>query len=444
MEWVCVGLSHRTAPLAVRERLSMTEVQQMRLLHQGSQGPHEAMTVATCNRVEVYVATPDPALARAWVREALGRLGGPEVLEHLYEYEGPQALEHLFRVASSLDSRVVGEAQILGQLKKAFEQARQMGAARGGLTRVCAAAFACAKRVRTETAIGRAATSVAPAVVALACQVFGTLSDKTVLLVGAGEMGGLAARYLRQAEAGRLLIINRTPSRAEALAAEVGGSAHPFEALNALLAEADVVVCSTASPVPLLTRESVRAVGRERQGRPLFLADLSVPRNIAPDVALLEGVTAYDVDGLQQFAGQNEAARAAEARKAEVLISQEISRFLRDRAVRQGVPVLAQLRQRAEQLAKTETDRTLAGLGEGLTHKQRQSIEAMGRAIVNKLLHEPTLSLRTSVDDDDFQALADATARLFGLRGGREQQTTPAAAGSTPRFPESTHPHSPG
>ncbi|WP_238536575.1 glutamyl-tRNA reductase [Stigmatella aurantiaca] len=428
MEWVCVGLSHRTAPLAVREKLSMTEVQQMRLLHQGSQGPHEAMTVATCNRVEVYVATPDPALARAWVREALGRLGGPEVLEHLYEYEGPQALEHLFRVASSLDSRVVGEAQILGQLKKAFEQARRTGAARGGLTRVCSAAFACAKRVRTETAIGRAATSVAPAVAALASQLFGTLSDKTVLLVGAGEMGGLAARHFRQAQAGRLLITNRTPSRAEALAAEVGGSARPFETLGALLVEADVVVCSTAAPVPLLTHEHVSAVSRARQGRPLFMADLSVPRNIAPEVALLDWVTAYDVDGLQQFAAENEAARAEEARKAEVLIRQEIARFLRDRTVRQSAPVLAQLRQRAGQIAKAETERTLAGLGEGLTSKQRQSIEAMGRAIVNKLLHEPTLSLRASVDTDDFQELADATTRLFGLRDVREQLTAPATA----------------
>jgi glutamyl-tRNA reductase len=309
------------------------------------------MVVATCNRVEVYVATPDAAGMRARVREELGWLGGPEVLEHLYEYQGVGAVEHLFRVTSSLDSMVLGETQILGQLKAAFEQAQRAGAARGMLARVCAAAFACGKRVRTETAIGRAPTCMASAAVAMANQAFEALTGKTVLVVGAGEMGALAARHLKKAKTGRMIITNRTRAHAEALASEVGGAARPFEELALLLTEADVVVCSTASPVPLFTRESLSEVGQTRQLRPLLMVDLAVPRDIAPDVAELDWVKVYDVDDIQRSVTENEAARAQAARKAGALVLQEVSRFMRDRAVPDGVPEMTRLRQRAEQIA---------------------------------------------------------------------------------------------
>jgi glutamyl-tRNA reductase len=415
MELVCVGLSHRTAPLAVREQLAMTEPQRAHLLARWGQAPYEAMVVATCNRVEVYVATPDAAATRAGLRQELSRLGGTELLEHLYEHQGASAVEHLFRVTSSLDSMVLGETQILGQLKEAFEQAQQAGAARRVLSRVCAAAFTCGKRVRTETAIGRSATCMASAAVALAGQASEALKGKTVLVVGAGEMGALAARHLKQAKIGRLLLTNRTLARAEALAAEVNGTARPFEELPGLLVEADVVVCSTASPVPLFTRESLSAVGTARQLRPLLMVDLAVPRDIAPDVAELDWVKTYDVDDIQRSVTENAAARAKEARKAEALVLQEVSRFMRDRAVRDGVPVLARLRQRAEQIAQAEVERTLALVGRGLTDKQRKSIEAMGRAIINKLLHEPTACLRTSAHGDEGPELAHTAARLFGL-----------------------------
>jgi glutamyl-tRNA reductase len=415
MELVCVGLSHQTAPLAVRERLVMTEPQRARLLARWGQAPYEAMVVATCNRVEVYMATPDAPGTRARLREELGQLGGPEVFEHLYEYEGEGALEHLFRVTSGLDSMVLGESQIQGQLKAAFVEARQAGAARGVLTRVCAAAFACGKRVRTEAAIGRAAACMASAAVALADRAHEALAGKTVLVVGAGEMGELAARHLKQAKIGRLLITNRTGARAEELASGMGGTARPFEELSQLLVEADVVVCSTASPVPLFTRESLSAVGQARGQRGLLMVDLSVPRNIAPDVGELDWVTAYDVDDIQRSVKENAAARAKEARKAGALVHQEVTRFMRDRAVRDGVPVLAKLRQRAEQIAQAEVERTLALVGKDLTDKQRKSIEAMGRAIINKLLHEPTACLRTSAQAEEGPELAYTAARLFGL-----------------------------
>ncbi|HEX8434998.1 glutamyl-tRNA reductase, partial [Archangium sp.] len=289
------------------------------------------------------------------------------------------------------------------------------GAVRGELTRVCASAFGCAKRVRTETAIGRSATSMASAAVSLASKVFDGLGDKTVLLVGAGEMAELAARHLKQAGATRILVANRTLARAEALAAEVGGTARPFEELFTLLTAADVVVCSTASPVPLFTKENVGAVAKARKHRTLFMVDLAVPRDIAAEVGELDWVHAYDVDDIQKFVAENAAARAEEAQKASVLVAQEVARFARERALRNGVPVLAQLRQRAESIARAEVERTLAGLGDGLTDKQRKSIEAMGRAIVNKLLHEPTARLRAVGPAHEGNRLAGAAAELFGL-----------------------------
>ncbi len=415
MELICIGLSHRTAPLDVRERLALPEPRQVDVLQRLAQAPMEALWVSTCNRVEVYLSAPSVDLARQRVLAELESLGGAEALEHLYEHQGEAALVHLFRVACSLDSMVLGEAQILGQVKDAFERGQGAGAVRGELMRACSAAFSCAKRVRTETAIGRAATSMAAAAVQLASKVFDGLAGKTVVVVGAGEMGELAARHLKQAGASKLFITNRTLSRAEALAAEVGGQARPIDELFTLVAAADVVVCSTASPVPLFTRENVGALGRGRRGRPLFMVDLAVPRDIDPAVGTLDWVHAYDVDDIQKFVADNAAARAEEAQKAGVLVAQEVARFVKERALREGTPVLARLRQRAEAIARTEVERTLGALGDGLNDKQRKSIEAMGRAIVNKLLHEPTARLRAVGPEGEGNRLAGAAAELFGL-----------------------------
>ncbi|QRN95088.1 glutamyl-tRNA reductase [Archangium violaceum] len=414
-EFLCIGLSYRTASLAVRERLALPEVEQRELLKRLGQAPTEALLVSTCNRVELYLAAPDVAQARQRAREELGRLGGPEVLDCLYEHSGEAALTHLFRVASSLDSMVLGEAQVLGQVKDALERSQAAGTVRGELARMFAAAFRCARRVRSETAIGMAATSMAGAAVALASKAAEGLEDKTVLLVGAGEMAALAARHLKQAGAGHIQVVNRTRSRAEALAAEVGGTAYPFEELFTLLASADVVVSGTSSPEPLFTRENVAEVLEARRHRPLVMVDLAVPRNIAPEVGTLEQVRDLDLDDIQRFVAHNEAVRAEEARKAGVMVVEEVTRFMRDRAVREGVPVLCRLRQRAETIARAEAERTIASLGEGLTARQRKSVEAMARAIVNKLLHEPTTRLRTLEAGQDGERIAGVVASLFGL-----------------------------
>jgi len=417
---VCVGLSHHTAPVNVRERLALPDERQTELLQAMAQAPAEALLISTCNRVELYVLGPGDDLQDR-TRAALARAAGDDLLPYLYAHRGEAAVLHLFRVAASLDSMVLGEPQVLGQVKDAFEQAQRMGAARGELTRICAAAFGSAKRVRTETDLGRAATSMASAAVVMARHVFDGLDGKTVLLVGAGEMAELGGKHVLSAGASRVLVTNRTFERAEALAASLGGQAVPFERLEESLVLADMVVCTTASPAPLITREKVARVLKPRRHRPLILVDLAVPRDVDPDVSTLDGVYAFDVDDIQKVVDQNQAARTAAAASAEVLVSEEVGRYIRQRAVREQVPVLAQLRARAEQIRRAELERAMANLSAPLGPEQLKVIEAMTSAIVNKMLHQPTARLR-AVEAGDSE-LADAAAELFGLDG------TPRKAG---------------
>jgi glutamyl-tRNA reductase len=417
---VCVGLSHHTAPVEVRERLALPEDRQTELLQVTARAPAEALLISTCNRVELYVVGPGDDLHDR-TRAALARAAGDDLLPYLYAHRGESAVLHLFRVAASLDSMVLGEPQILGQVKDAFEQAQRLGAARGELARLCAAAFGSAKRVRTETELGRAATSMASAAVEMARHIFDGLEGKTVLLIGAGEMAELSGKHLLSAGASRVLVTNRTLDRAESLAASLGGQPVPFERLEESLVLADVVVCTTASPAPVITREKVARVLKPRRHRPLFLVDLAVPRDVEPGVHALDGVYAYDVDDIQKVVDQNQAARTAAAATAEVLVAEEVARYVRQRAVRDQVPVLAQLRARAEQIRRAELERAMANLSAPLSPEQAKVIEAMTSAIVNKMLHQPTARLR-AVQAGDSE-LADAAAELFGL------DATPRKAG---------------
>ena len=356
---VCVGLSHHTAPVDVRERLALPEERQTELLQAIAQAPAEALLISTCNRVELYVVGPGDDLQER-TRAVVARAAGDDLVPYLYAHHGEAAVLHLFRVAASLDSMILGEPQILGQVKDAFEQAQRLGAARGELARVCAAAFGSAKRVRTETELGRAATSMASAAVEMARHIFDGLEGKTVLLIGAGEMAELSGKHLLSAGASRVLVANRTFERAEALAVSLGGQAVPFDRMEESLVLADVVVCTTASPAPVITREKVARVLKPRRHRPLFLVDLAVPRDVDPDVHTLDGVYAYDVDDIQKVIDENQAARAAAAARAEVVVAEEVARYIRQRAVREQVPVLAQLRARAEQIRRSELERAMA------------------------------------------------------------------------------------
>ena len=405
---LCVGLSHKQVPIAVREQLAVSveelpgRLARLRTLP----GVREAMLLSTCNRLEVFAVAEARTAADDLLRD-LGNLAA----EHAITRFEDDALLHLFRVTASLDSMVVGEAQIQGQVKEAHARAQEAGACGAALTRVLSAALSAAKRVRTETAIARGAVSISSVAVQMAQKVLGDLSGRAVLLVGAGEMAQLAARELHAGGASQVLVANRSSSAAEALAKEVSGIAVGLQELPALLERADVVLCSTAAQQPIVTRELVGRVLKARRYRPLFLIDLALPRNIDPGANALENVYVYDLDDLERVAAQNRELREQEVQRAEAIVREEITAYARAKQERAAVPVLARLRQQAQALADAEVERTLSLLGP-LNDRQQKSIRSMAGAIVNKLLHGPTARLR----GEQGGPLADAAAELFGIQ----------------------------
>ncbi len=427
-ELFLVGLSHKSAPIEVRERVALNgddlkaALQQLR----ASPGVEEAFVVSTCNRVEVFVQAQGEAAARGFFTSR-----AQQAAEHLYVKTGADAVRHLFRVAASLDSMVVGEQQILGQVKEAYGLASGVQAAGSYMSRLCNRAFATAKRVRTETGIGRGATSMSQVAVELVEKIFGDLKGRTILLAGAGKMGALSARALQVLGADRVLVTNRSAERGQQLAAQVGGTFRAWEELPALMVEADVVIVSTGAPTYVLTAEMVRAAKKQRRHRNLCLIDLAVPRNVDPACAELEDVFGYDVDDLQKVVSANHEARQGEALSAEAIVEAEVLAFTRERETRAALPVLVTLRQRAEAIARAEAERTLQKAGGALDERTRASVEAMAIAIVNKLLHHPTVRLKASAASGE-SALAGAVAELFGLdQEARPGRLAPHRNGAT-------------
>jgi glutamyl-tRNA reductase len=338
----------------------------------------------------------------------------PEAGGHLYVKDGVEAIRHLFRVSSSLDSMVVGEQQVLGQVKEAYGLASAVQAAGSYVSRLCNRAFATAKRVRTETDIGRGATSMSQVAVELVEKIFGDLGGRAVLLAGAGKMGALSAKALADLGADRILVTNRSAERGLALAHQVRGAFREWEELPRLLVEADVVIVSTGAPTYVLGREMVHAAMKARRQRSLCLIDLAVPRNVDPAAGQLPDVYAYDVDDMEKVVETTHEARRGEAQRAEAIVEAEVTAFAQERETRAALPVLAQLRRRAEGIARAEAERTLAQVGGKLDEKGRRSVEAMAQAIVNKLLHGPTARLKEAASSGDG-ALAGAAAELFGI-----------------------------
>jgi len=414
--FVDVGLSHKQAPIAVRERLAVPKDELPARLDalRSIAGVREAMLVSTCNRIEIF-AVAEGANAGAELAASLGPLASP----HAVVRNGDEAVRHLFRVAASLDSMVIGEAQILGQVKEAAALAKSTGAAGPLLDRALSRAVAAARRVRTETAIGRGAVSLSSVAVELARKVLGDLAGRTALLIGAGEMATLAARELQGAGVRELLVANRSMAHAAELARQIGGVAVSLQDLPALLERADVAVTSTGSIEPVVTRAMMAQAVKARRFRPVFLIDLAVPRNVEPSANEVENVYVYDLDDLERVAAQNRDLRGGELGRAEAIVEEELRTFLAAQRERSGVPVLARLRQRAQSIAEGEVERALATLGP-LSDRQAKSVRAMAAAIVNKLLHAPTQRLR----DEAGGPLGTAAAELFDLReddGARER-----------------------
>jgi glutamyl-tRNA reductase len=411
-----VGLSHRSAPIEVREKVALTgdALKDALLELKARDGVAEAFVVSTCNRVEVFVHGESEEAARSFFTSRSREAG-----DHVYVQRGMEAVRHLFRVSASLDSMVLGEQQILGQVKEAYGLASSAQTAGSFISRLCNRAFATAKRVRNETEIGRGATSMSQVAVELVEKIFGNLEGRAILLVGAGKMGSLSARALAVLGADRVLVVNRSPERGMALATQVGGLFRNWEELARLLVEADVVIVSTGAPHYVVTTEMVQGAMKARRSRSLCLIDLSVPRNVDPDCAGLGEVFAYDVDDMERVVDSTQEARRGEALRAEAIVEAEVMAFARERETRAALPVLSHLRRHAEAIARAEAERTLGHLGARLDEKGRRSVEAMAQAIVNKLLHGPTARLKEAASSGDG-TLPGAAADLFGIEGEAE------------------------
>ncbi len=415
-DFLIVGLSHRTAPVEVRERLAVAPERLADELRQISDegGFDEALLISTCNRVELYATSADPTQASLKARGALvQRLAEANPDEVLYQERGVDVVRHVFRVASSLDSLVVGEPQILGQVKEAFDAAQAAGTIGTLLGRCFTQAFATAKRVRNETGIAEGTVSVSSVACELATKIFGKLEGRRTLLLGAGEMGEAAARSLRQTGA-QLHVLNRSDDKARALANACGGRAVPYDQLAVELAAADVVIASTASPKFILTPELMKGVVRTRRHRPLFIIDIAVPRDVDPRIGNMDNVFVYDVDDLQQVTEENMSARAREAAEAERIVDQEVESFLAWRRSLDLAPTIVALRKRFGQIADDEFLRALPRL-DSMSAEDRAVVEAMGRSMVNKLLHQPMTQLKAAAGDPDGALLIDAIRRLFAL-----------------------------
>jgi glutamyl-tRNA reductase len=418
---VIVGVSHRTAPLPVREALAFERERIGEALHKVKEEAHleEAMILSTCNRVEVYARGEGAETAQA-LQDFLARYHArpePELAPVLYRLHGLDAVRHAFRVAASLESMVLGEPQILGQVKEAYQAAEDAGTLGASLNALRNRSLAAAKRARTETGIGRNAVSISHVAVELARKIFGSLRDKNVLLVGAGKMSELAARNLVKSGARATVLGGRTFVRAAELAAALGGRAAPFESLRPELAAADIVISGTGASGVVIKEadvEAARAARRGRHARPLFLIDIAVPRDIEAAAGRLEGVFLYDLDDLKAVADANLRERQKEAAAAEALVDREVREFLDWQKSRDVVPLLVELREHAEEIRKGELQRAKKRLG-ALTPEQEQALDAATTAMMNKLLHAPMIHLKEVARNGYAPEQVSLIRKLLGL-----------------------------
>jgi glutamyl-tRNA reductase len=405
MSIVLVGVSNKTAPVEVRERLAFADTQIHDALHQlvDRELICEGLIVSTCNRVEVIAAIPKNNEADAAISHIYGflhqfhRCDSSLLSKHCYHHSGSSAIKHIFRVTSSLDSMVVGEPQITGQVKEAFQQARDAESVGHLLTRLMNRAFAVSKRVRNETGIGSSAVSISFVAVELARKVFETLQGTTVMLVGAGEMAELAARHLLSYGASRILVVNRTYENAERLAADLNGEPLSFEQFGKRLPEAEIVICSTGAPHYLVVPEQVRSALATRRNRPMMLIDISVPRNIDPAISNLDNAFVFDVDDLESIAESNRTERQREASRAESIIDTEVERFTAALAEGDLNAVIGAFRREVNSMAFSELDRSRKRLGD-LSEDQEEALRVMLNAIVNKFTQPVIKQLRESED----------------------------------------------
>jgi glutamyl-tRNA reductase len=420
-----IGVNHNSAPIEVRERLAIPESHLAEAIRRLANHPgvDEGLILSTCNRVEVLAQTTNGETdLRRFLREYF-QLDPAQYEPHLYEYREGEAIRHLFRVAASLDSMVVGEPQILGQVKEAYATARAVGAVHSQLDLLLTRAFAVAKRVRTETAVGSSAVSVASVAVELAKKIFGSLQGRHVYLVGAGKMSELAARHLMAHGAASIFVANRTHERAAQLAGKFNGQVILFEQLYETCDRADIVITSTGAPHAIFRREHGELFLSRRKNRPMFFIDIAVPRDVAPEMNDLDGIFVYDIDDLQQAVSTHVADRRREAERAEAIVQSEVERFQARVQTLDVVPTIVSLQDHLETIRQAEIDRVRARLGP-LSPDQEMAVETLTRGIVNKIMHTPVSTLKTAAREPEATTIVDVVRRLFNL-----QDKKPARSG---------------
>ncbi len=417
MNFQLIGVNHQTAPVEVRERLAISESRLPEAMKQFAQHPgvDEGLILCTCNRVELLAQTKNgSADLRGFLRNFF-QLEPSELDKHLYEFHEQEAIRHIFRVTSSLDSMVVGEPQILGQVKEAYATARAVGAVHSQLDLLLTRAFAVAKRVRTETAVGSSSVSIASVAVELAKKIFGSLTGKSVYLVGAGKMSELAARHLIAHGASSIFVANRTYDRAIRLAQKFDGQAIEFSRLYDTCDRGDIVITSTGAPHAIFRKEHGELFLSRRKNRPMFFIDIAVPRDVDPDLNKLDGIFVYDIDDLQQAVSSHVADRKKEAEHAEAIVNSEVDRFQARLQTLDVVPTIVSLQDHLETIRQAEIDRVRGRLGP-MSPEQELAIETLTRGIVNKIMHTPISTLKTAARDPEATTVVDLVRRLFNLQ----------------------------
>src|SRR6267142_780839 len=432
MRFQLIGVNHNTAPVEVRERLAIPESRLPEACKKLAEHPgiEEGMILSTCNRVEILANTKNGAGAdlRGFLQNYF-HLDHAELDRHLYEYTEQEAVRHLFRVAASLDSMVVGEPQILGQVKEAYATARAVGAVRAQLDQLVTRAFAVAKRVRTETAVGSSSVSIASVAVELAKKIFGNLSGKQVYLVGAGKMSELAARHLMAHGCASIFVENRTYDRAVSLAYKFKGQAIHFEDLHNTCDRADIVITSTGAPHAIFRREHGEAFLARRRNRPMFFIDIAVPRDVDPAMNKLDGIFVYDIDDLQQAVAGHVADRRKEAERAEAIVTLEVQRFQARIQTLDVVPTIVSLQDHLETIRQAEIDRVRGRLGP-MSPEQELAVEALTRGIISKIMHTPISTLKTAVSQTEATTVVDIVRWLFDLQDKKKEGDKKAAKSS--------------
>jgi glutamyl-tRNA reductase len=423
MKLLLTGISHKTAPVHLREKLAIGEALLPEALHElQNLGASEAVILSTCNRVEIALTSPDHDEPSRVIEHFLrGWKGSPSAFEgHLYRLEARDAIQHMFRVASSLDSMVVGEPQILGQLKSAYAIARSEGTIGGFLEQVMTRSFGVAKRVRTETGIGQMAVSVSYAAVELARTIFaGSLNGLSVMIIGSGKMGELAAKHLHRSGAKRIFVTNRTLERAQEMAATFKGQAIEYSRFTSMLHEVDIIIASSGAPHYILNREHMQRVITARKNKPMFLIDIAVPRNIDPAVNDIEGVFLYDVDDLEGVVNANIKERSKQAEQAEAIVIDEVERMMSRLKIEEVTPTIVSLQEQLENIRAAEVARALRRLSSLTPEQQAQvfpQIEAMTKSIINKIAHGPISAIRRNAGQPDGEQIIDAVRKAFHLQ----------------------------